>query len=88
MASTGRIQTLLTCAKAQERHAMLPDRFSVGYFRLGTRLVHELFPTCSHILVMAYHFVQMSRSRGLSLQLFCLSTMPDSWRLYPLDYRH
>ena len=38
MASAGRVQTLLTCAKAQERRAMLPDGFSVGYFRLGTRL--------------------------------------------------
>ena len=38
MASAGRVQTLLTCAKAQERRAMLPDRFSVGYFWLGTRL--------------------------------------------------
>ena len=32
------LQTLLTCAKAQESHAMLPDGFSIGYFRLGTRL--------------------------------------------------
>ena len=38
MASAGRIETLLTCAKAQERRAMLPDGFSIGYFRLGTRL--------------------------------------------------
>ena len=38
MGSAGRIQTLLMCAKAQERRTMLPDRFSVGYFRLGTRL--------------------------------------------------
>ena len=38
MASAGRVQALLTCAKAQERRAMLPDGFSVGYFRLGTRL--------------------------------------------------
>ena len=38
MASAGRVQTLLTCAKAQERRAMLPDGFSVGCFRLGMRL--------------------------------------------------
>ena len=42
MASAGRVQTLLTCAKAQERRAMLPDGFSVGYFRLGTRLTETL----------------------------------------------
>ena len=35
MASAGRVQTLLTCAKAPERRA---DGFSVGYFQLGTRL--------------------------------------------------
>ena len=39
MASAGRVQILLTCAKAQERHAMLSDGFSIGYFRLGTRLL-------------------------------------------------
>ena len=39
MVSAGRVQTLLMCAKAQERRAMIPDRFSVGYIRLGTRLV-------------------------------------------------
>ena len=33
MASAGCVQTLLTCAKAQERHAVLPD----GFF-------HKLFP--------------------------------------------
>ena len=38
MASAGRVQTMLTCAKAQERRTMLPDEFSVGYFQLGTRL--------------------------------------------------
>ena len=54
MASAGRVQTLLMCAKAQERHAMLPDRFSVGYFWLGTRLLpqHEeegyFLCSCSH----------------------------------------
>ena len=40
MVSTSRVETLLTCAKAlltcakgQERHAMLPDGFSVGWAR-------------------------------------------------------
>ena len=37
-ASAGRIQTPLTCAKAQEKRAMLPDGCSVGYFRLRTKL--------------------------------------------------
>ena len=38
MVSTGRIQTLLMCAKAQERRAMLPDEFSIGDIQLGMRL--------------------------------------------------
>ena len=38
MVSAGRVQTLLTCAKAPERPEMLPDGFSVGCFRLVTRL--------------------------------------------------
>ena len=47
MGSAGRVQTLLTCAKAQERCAMLPDGFSVGYFRLSTRLhLHEHIGLC------------------------------------------
>ena len=46
MVSAARVQTLLTCAKAQEKGAMLPDGFSVGYIQLGTGLspssvVHE-----------------------------------------------
>ena len=52
MASAGRIQTLLTCARAQERHAMLQDGFSVGYIRLGTRLI--LYMT--HIYFYVYGF--------------------------------
>ena len=43
MVRAGCVQTLLTCAKAQERRAMLPDGFSVGYIRLGTRLSHILY---------------------------------------------
>ena len=51
MASAGRVQTLLTCAKAQERHAMLPDGFSVGHFRLGTRLrIGMITVSASHAL--------------------------------------
>ena len=42
MVSAGCVQTLLTCAKAQERRTMLPDGFSVGYFRLGTRLTGHI----------------------------------------------
>ena len=42
MASASRVETLLTCAKTQERRAMLSDGFSVGYFWLGMRLhLHE-----------------------------------------------
>ena len=44
MASAGRVQTLLTCAKAQERRAMLPNGFLVGYFRLGMRLASAELP--------------------------------------------
>ena len=43
MASASRVETLLTCAKAQERRTMLPDGFSIGYFRLGTRLEVAIF---------------------------------------------
>ena len=47
MGSASRVETLLTCAKAQERRAMLPDGFSVGYFRLSTRLhLHEHIGLC------------------------------------------
>ena len=47
MASASRVETLLTCAKAQERHAMLPDEFSVGYFWISTRLhLHEHIGLC------------------------------------------
>ena len=38
MVNTGHIQILLMCAKAQERHVMLPDGFSVDYIRLGKKL--------------------------------------------------
>ena len=38
MVSGGHIQTLLPCAKAQERCAMLPDGFSIGYIQPGMRL--------------------------------------------------
>ena len=40
------------CAKAQERRAMLPDEFSVGYFRLGMRLKKmslAKFPDSAHV---------------------------------------
>ena len=42
MVNASRIQTLLTCAKAQESSLILPDGFSVGYIRLGTRLPASL----------------------------------------------
>ena len=35
MVSASRIQILLMCAKAQERHLMLLDGFSIGYIWLG-----------------------------------------------------
>ena len=35
MVSASRIQTLLTCAKAQEMCLILPDGFSVGYIQLA-----------------------------------------------------
>ena len=45
MVSVGCIQTLLTCAKAQERHAMLLEGFSIGYIQLGTRLGQRRYNT-------------------------------------------
>ena len=47
MASAGHIQTLLMCAKAQKRRAMLPDGFSIDHFRLGTRLC--VLGLCDHV---------------------------------------
>ena len=44
MVSASRIQTLLTCAKAQELRLILPDGFFVGYIRLGTRLDNLWYP--------------------------------------------
>ena len=59
MASAGRVQTLLACAKAQERHAMLPDGYSVGCFRLGTRLLATSLSTIGSWaeLQNAAHFI-------------------------------
>ena len=51
MVSAGRVQTMLTCAKAPERRAMLPDGFSVGCFRLVTRLGSARLDQYAHICI-------------------------------------
>ena len=65
MASASCVQTLLTCAKAQERRAMLPDRFSVGYFRLGTRLICYITVRC--ILCVLYFVCALFRVKSTCL---------------------
>ena len=66
MASAGHVQTLLTCAKAQERRAMLPDGFSVGYFRLSTRL-RVLGPFLLYLIPLEIRCEVKSRSERVKI---------------------
>ena len=62
MVSAGRIQTLLTCAKAQEWRTMLPDGFSVCYIRLGTGLLSAglIIVKCVQFAVMCIRHTLIS----------------------------
>ena len=69
------IQTLLTRAKAQERYAMLPDRFSVGYIWLGTRLVlhMQLWPVLRHKETLIVSTNSLSAHRHFSMKLMLIT---------------
>ena len=80
MASASCVQTLLTCAKAQERRAMLPDGFSVGYIRLGTRLHVTLRVTpptspCPTHIPLSHPYLPVP---PISLNYLPLSHLPPS----------
>ena len=74
MVSASHIQTLLTCAKAQEMRLILPDGFFVGYIRLGTRLA----VWWSTSLVPRPHPAH-ARRKGLVSQVQILGLVPETW---------
>ena len=74
-----KIQTLLTCAKAQEKYTMLPDRFSVGFIWLGTpywgsveRHIHRLHT------VLKYSTPELANFSAIS---FVVTTADTGWPL-------
>ena len=93
MVSAGRVQTLLTCAKAQERRAMLPDGFSVGCFQLVTRLGYCIQLTIIHNQnsisavavpngINAYPIILTAGVKQLKTHICCL--FPISMLIIPL----
>ena len=50
MVSAGRIQTLLTCAKAPESCLSLPDKFSIGFSGWSWDYIHRLYPMSLAVL--------------------------------------
>ena len=58
MTSAGRVQTLLTYAKAQERRAMLPDKFFRRLFPAGheTMCLATITYAYAQLCSMRYYF--------------------------------